>query len=69
MADFFNCSLRHGLMKADLLISIKEKLFHFRPHVMKKILLGVAGVRAEMSRSKMTQPFVTDPAAWEIEFA
>ena len=36
---------------------------------MKKILLGVAGVRPEMRRGKMPQPFVTDPAAREIEFA
>ena len=36
---------------------------------MKKILLGVAGVRPEMGRGKMPQPFVTDPAAWEIKFA
>ena len=36
---------------------------------MKKILLGVTGVRAEMRRGKMPQPFVTDPASREIEFA
>ena len=36
---------------------------------MKKILLGVTGVRPEMGRGKMPQPFVTDPAAREIEFA
>ena len=35
---------------------------------MKKILLGVTGVRPEMRRGKMTQPFVTDPAAREIKF-
>ena len=44
-------------------------LFHFCPHVMEKILLGVTGVRAEMRRGKMPQPFVTDPAARKIEFA
>ena len=36
---------------------------------MKKILLGVTGVRAEMRRGKMPQPFVTDPAAWKIKLA
>ena len=36
---------------------------------MEKILLGVTGVRPEMGRGKMPEPFVTDLAAWEIEFA
>ena len=39
--------------------------FHFRPHVMEKILLGVTGVRPEMRRGKMAQPFFADPAARE----
>lgn len=36
---------------------------------MKKILLGVTGVRPEMGCGKMTQPFVADPSAWKIKFA
>jgi hypothetical protein len=35
-------------MKVDRQIFIKKKLFKFRPHIMEKILLRVAGVRAEM---------------------
>jgi hypothetical protein len=42
-------------MKVDRQIFIKEKLFQFRPHVMKKILLGVTGVRAEMRGGKAAQ--------------
>ena len=61
--------LHRGFVRADRQVSIKGKLFQFRPHVMKKILLGVTGVRPEMGRGKMPQPFVTDPAAREIEFA
>ena len=34
---------------------------------MKKILLGVTGVRAKMRRGKMPQPFVTHMAAWKIK--
>ncbi len=36
---------------------------------MKKVLLGVTGVQPEMGCGKMPQPFVTDPAAREIQFA
>jgi hypothetical protein len=36
---------------------------------MKKILLGVTGVRSEMRCRKVLKPFGTDAAAWEIEFA
>ncbi len=36
---------------------------------MKKILLGVTGVWAEMSRGKILKPFGTDAAAREIKFA
>ena len=36
---------------------------------MEKILLGVTGVRTEMRRGKMQQPFGADAAAWEIKFA
>ena len=61
--------LSHAFMKPDLQTSIKQKLFQFRPHVMKKILLGVTGVRAEMRRGKVLKPFGTDAAAREIQFA
>jgi hypothetical protein len=51
-------------MKVDRQIFIKEKLFQFRPHVMKKILLGVTGVRAEMlfcpNEAKSFSPVLTD---------
>ena len=36
---------------------------------MKKILLRVTGVRAEMRRGKALKPFGADAAAWEIKFA
>ena len=36
---------------------------------MKKILLRVTGVRAEMRRGKVLKPFGADAAAWEIKFA
>ena len=36
---------------------------------MKKVLLGVTGVRAEMGRGKMLKPFGADVAAWKIKFA
>jgi len=36
---------------------------------MKKILLGVAGVKPEMGCGKMPQPSVTDPAALKIKLA
>jgi len=42
-------------MKADTPIPIKEKLFHHRPHVMEKILLGVTGVRPEMRGGEVAQ--------------
>ena len=38
------------------------------PHVMKQVLLGVTGVRAEMGRCKMVQPLFTRPAARKIKF-
>jgi hypothetical protein len=41
-------------MKVDRQIFIKEKLVQFRPHVMKKILLGVTGVRAKKCFSAPT---------------
>jgi hypothetical protein len=51
-------------MKVDRQIFIKEKLFHFRADVMKKILLGVTGVRAEMffrpNGAKSFSPALTD---------
>jgi hypothetical protein len=51
-------------MKVDRQIFIKQKLFQFRPHVMKKILLGVTGVRAKMlfrpNGAKSFSPALTD---------
>ena len=44
-------------MKVDWQFFIKQKLFQFRPHVMKKILLGVTGVRAEMRFCKAAQAY------------
>jgi len=44
-----------------------EKLFQFRPHVMKKILLGVTGVRAEMRGGKAAQAWLAGAAAREIK--
>src|SRR5471030_2273040 len=42
-------------------------LFQFRPHVMKKILLGVTGVRAEMRGGKAAQAWFAGAAAREIK--
>ena len=36
---------------------------------MKKILLGVTGVRAEMRRGKVTQTFFRHASAWKIKLA
>ena len=36
---------------------------------MKKILLGVTGMRPEMGRGKVLKPFGIDAAAWKIQFA
>src|SRR5208283_415984 len=55
-----------GVKMASIFILSRAKLFHFRSHVMEKILLGVAGVWPEMGHGKMPEPFVADPAAWEI---
>jgi hypothetical protein len=54
-------------MKADLRIFIKEKLFQFRPHIMKKILLGMAGVRAKVRGGEAAQPFFARAAARKIK--
>jgi len=54
-------------MKVDRQIFIKQKLFQFRPHVMKKILLGVTGVRAEMRGGKAAQAWLAGAAAREIK--
>ncbi len=35
---------------------------------MKKILLGVAGVRPEMRRGKMPESFVAHSSSWKIQF-
>jgi hypothetical protein len=53
-------------MKVDRQFFIKQKLFQFRPHVMKKILLGVTGVRAEMRGGKAAQAWRAGAAAREI---
>lgn len=58
--------LCHVVMKPDLQTSIKEKLFQFRADVMEKILLGVAGVGAEMGGGKMAQALFAGTAAREI---
>ena len=42
-------------------------LIYFRPHVMKKILLGIAGVRAEMRGGKAAQALLAGTAAREIK--
>jgi hypothetical protein len=43
-----------------------QTLFHFRPHVMEKILLRIAGVRAEVRGGKVAQPLLTGAAAGKI---
>jgi hypothetical protein len=63
---FLQLQLSSGLMKVDRQIFIKQKLFQFRPHVMKKILLGVTGVRAEMRGGKAAQAWPAGAAAREI---
>ena len=50
-------------MEVDRQIFIKQKLFQFRPHVMKKILPGVTGVRAEMRGGKAAQALAAGAAA------
>jgi hypothetical protein len=64
---FLQLQLSSGLMKVDRQIFIKQKLFQFRPHVMKKILLGVTGVRAEMRGGKAAQAWLAGAAAREIK--
>jgi hypothetical protein len=64
---FLQLQLSSGLMKVDRQIFIKQKLFQFCPHVMKKILLGVTGVRAEMRGCKATQAWLAGAAAREIK--
>src|SRR5271166_3351541 len=54
-------------MKVDWQIYIKEKLFQFGPHIMKKILLGVTGVRAEMRGGKAPQALLAGAPAREIK--
>jgi len=54
-------------MKADLEFFIKEKLFQLRPHVMKKILLGVTGMRAEMRRGEVAQFLFAHTAARKVK--
>jgi hypothetical protein len=53
-------------MKVDRQIFIKQKLFQFRPHVMKQILLGVTGVRAEMRGGKAAQAWLAGAAAQAV---
>ena len=67
-ADFPLNGLGHGLMKADGRVALKEKLAGLGPHVMEKILLRVAGVRAEMRGGKAPEPRLAGAAARKIEF-
>ena len=55
-------------MRADGCISIKKRLLGFCPYVMEKILLRIAGMRAEMRGSKATEPLPARAAAWKVEF-
>jgi hypothetical protein len=63
----FNCSF--GTWLQNILANsanFTRHLFQFRPHVMKKILLGVTGVRAEMRGGKAAQAWPAGAAAREI---
>jgi len=59
-------ALLRGLMKADQQISINEKPFKFRPHVMKKILPGVTGARPASVHQKV--PSGNNPPKLTLRF-